>query len=555
MLGAIDTDQISTTNFISSTKQAYAGYVQDNWKITSKLNLNLGVRYELFSPIGEQFGRQSSFDLQNLTLYIPKGPNQNAPLPPNFNAPAVINGITYPALFTTPINISRGQVSSYIIPWDKLDIGPRLGFAYNVREKTVIRGFYGIFYGGEENQGGNPNRGESAPFNESPQFNRPNGYNEFQPNPLMANGSAIGGLTVGFPVNAFNGAPVSSLALRSVAEDFDNPMVQEWNLSVQHELPGQMALQVGYLGNHQSHQLLQPNPNTGGLIFTANPAITSTSTSLYPDLGGVSGTATFGFGNYSAMTASLTKRFSRGLQFQAAYTYGHSLADSGTTLSGSPGVYTVNSANTAMNYSSSGWDTRHNFTASFNYDIPFGKGKQFGGNMNRVAEIALGNWQVNGILSLRTGHPYTLDSSGCLQVNGGCGPELISGSADAAPAGGRSPNEWFNIANFVPLCNVSYFSTTASTACSSSPQGLSEGNVGLQTQTGPPTRTLDFSIFKDFAFTERIKLEFRSEATNLANTPQFGYPDLNQSDANFGRITSTNAGTERHIQFQLRLQF
>jgi hypothetical protein len=539
LLGAIDTDQISTTNFISSTKQAYAGYVQDNWKVTPKLTLNLGVRYELFSPIGEQFGRQSNFDLQNLTLYIPKGPNQDAPLPPNFNAPATINGITYPALFTTPITVSRGQVNSYMIPWDKLDIGPRLGFAYNIKEKTVVRGFYGIFYGGEENQGGNPNRGESAPFNESPQFNRPNGYNEFQPDPLMANGSPIGGISVGFPLNAFNGAPVSSLALRSVAEDFDNPMVQEWNLSVQHELPGDMALQVGYMGNHQSHQLLQPNPNTGGLIFTSNPAITGTSTSLYPDLGGISGTATFGFGNYNAMTASLTKRMSNGLQFQAAYTYGHSLADSGTTLSGSPGIYTVNDANQNSSYSSSAWDIRHNFVASFNYAIPFGKGKQYGANLNRVADIALGNWQLNGILSLRTGHPYTLYSSGCLVVNGGCGIELISGSPDAAPPGGRTPNEWFNTANFAPVGS----------------QGLSEGNVGLQTQTGPPTRTLDFSIFKDFAFTERIKLEFRAEATNLANTPQFGYPDQGQQDANFGKITSTNAGTERHIQFQLRLRF
>jgi hypothetical protein len=539
LLGAIDSDQISTTNFISSTKQGYAGYVQDNWKATRKLTLNLGLRWELFSPIGEQFGRQSNFDLQNLTLYIPAGPNSTAALPPNFNAPATINGVTYPALFKTPITISRGQVNSYLIRWDKHDFGPRMGFAYNVKEKTVIRGFYGIFYGGEENQGGNPNRGESAPFNESPQFNRPNGVNQFQPDPLMANGSPIGGLSVGFPANPFNGAPVSSLAFRELAQDFDNGMVQEWNLSVQHELPGQMALEVGFLGNHQSHQLYQPDQNTGQLVFTANPAITSTSTRPYPDIGGISGTASFGFGNYDAMTAKLSKRLSDGLTFQVAYTYGHALADTGTTLSGATGFYQVDNANTALSYSSAAWDIRHNLVSSFNYDLPYGKGKRYGANMNKVVNAALGNWQVNGILSLRTGQPFTLTSSGCLVVNGGCGPELITGSANAAPPGGRNPSEWFNVANFG----------------ATGTQGLSEGNVGLQSNTGPPTRTLDFSIFKDFAFTERFKLEFRAEGTNVANTPQFSTPSNSQTSGNFGAITSTQSGSERHFQFQLRMRF
>jgi len=540
MLGAIDSDQISTTNFVSSTKQAYAGYVQDNWRVSPKLTVNLGLRYELFSPIGEQFGRQSNFDLQNLTLYIPSGPNQNAALPPNFNAPAVINSISYPALFKTPITISRGQVNSYLIPWDKKDFGPRLGFAYNIQDKTVIRGFYGIFYGGEENQGGNPNRGESAPFNESPTFNRPNGVNQFAPDPLMANGNAIGGLSVGFPSNPFNGSPVSSLALRALALDFDNPMVQEWNLSVQHQFSSDLALEVGYLGNHQSHQLYQPNQNTGPLIFTSNSNITSTSTSLYPDLGSLSGTASFGFGNYNAMTAKLTKRLSNGLQFQAAYTYGHALSDSGTTLSGSTGFYNVDNANLNSSYSSAAWDIRHNLVSSFNYNIPFGKGMKYGGNMNRLTNAALGGWQVNGILSLRTGQPYTLTSSGCLVVNGGCGPEVIAGkSADAAPAGGRTPSMWFNTANFLPVGT----------------QGLSEGNVGLQTNTGPPTRTLDFSIFKDFALTERFKVEFRAEGTNVANTPQFSTPSNSQTSGNFGQVTGTSAGSERHIQFQLRVRF
>ena len=543
MLGAIDNGQISTTNFVSSTKQGYAGYVQDNWKVTSKLNLNLGVRYELFSPIGEQFGRQSSFDLQNMTLYIPKGPNQNTPLTPNFNSPAVIGGVTFPALFTVPITVSRGQVSPYIIPWDKTDIGPRLGFAYNARPKTVIRGFYGIFYGGEENQGGNPNRGESAPFNESPQLNRPSGVSNFQPDPFFANGNPTGGIGVGYPSNVFNGFPVSSLQFRSIAEDFRNAMVQEWNMAVQQELPGQMALEVGYLGNHQSHQLLQPDPNACPNTYTANSAITCNGTRpVQGNIGSISGTASFGFGNYDAMTVSLNKRLTRGLQFQSAYTYGHALANSGTTLSGSSGLNTINGQNFASSYTTASWDIKHSFTTAFNYDIPFGKGKQYGANMNKIADTALGNWHLNGILTLRTGQPFTIDSSGCEVVseNGWCGASLATKvSANAAPPGGRNPNEWFNISNFAPEGS----------------QGLSQGNVGLQSNFGPPTRTLDFSIFKDFPFTERIKMQFRAEGTNVANTPQFSTPDVNQSDANFGKVTSTQTGSERHIQFSLRLQF
>jgi hypothetical protein len=543
MLGAIDNGQISTTNFVSSTKQGYAGYLQDNWKVTSKLNLNLGVRYELFSPIGEQFGRQSSFDLQNMTLYIPKGPNQNTPLTPNFNSSAVIGGVTFPALFTVPITVSRGQVSPYIIPWDKTDIGPRLGFAYNARPKTVIRGFYGIFYGGEENQGGDPNRGESAPFNESPQLNRPSGVTNFQPDPFFANGNPTGGIAVGYPSNVFNGFPVSSLQFRSIAEDFRNAMVQEWNLAVQQELPGQMALEVGYLGNHQSHQLLQPDPNACPNTYTANPAITCNGTRpVQGNIGSISGTASFGFGNYDAMTVSLNKRLTRGLQFQSAYTYGHALANSGTTLSGSSGLNTINGQNFASSYTTASWDIKHSFTTAFNYEIPFGKGKQYGANMNRIADTALGNWHLNGILTLRTGQPFTIDSSGCLVVseNGWCGASLAgTASANSAPPGGRNPNEWFNIANFAPVGS----------------QGLSQGNVGLQSNFGPPTRSLDFSIFKDFPFTERIKMQFRAEGTNVANTPQFSTPDVGQTDANFGKITSTQTGSERHIQFSLRLQF
>jgi hypothetical protein len=537
LLGAIDNGQISTTNFISSTRKAYAFYGQDDWKVTPKLTLQLGVRYELWSPIGEQFGRQSNFDYNTLTLQIPSGPNQNAPLPPNFNQPYTFDGTTYPALFPN-VQVSRGQVSQYLIPWDKLDIGPRIGFAWNLMDKTVIRAAYGIFYGGEEQQGGNPNRGESAPFNESPQLDRPPGVSSFEPDPFFANGAATGGISIGYPLTVFTTTPASSLQFREVANDFRNPMVQKWNFAVQRELPGQMALEVGYQGNHSSHQLLQPDFNTCPNYATTDPNINCNTLRPYPDIGSISGTASFGYGNYEALTAKLEKRLSRGLQFITSYTYGHALADSGTTLSGSNGLYTKDPANFATSYSSASWDIRHNFTTGFTYQIPFGRGMTYGSNMNRVADILVGGWQTNGILTLHTGQPYTLRANGCQGIFGGCSPDTIAGTnPNAAPAGGRTPGEWFNTANII------------------APGPLSEGTLGLQTNYAPPTRNLDFSIFKDFRFTERFIMQFRAESFNLANTPQFSVPDNTLGDANFGKVTSTNAGSERHIQFALRLQF
>src|SRR3954447_4732042 len=338
LLGAVNTGQISTTNFISSTKKAFAWYAQDDWKITSKLTLNLGVRYELFSPIGEKFARQSNFVIDNLTLYIPKGPNSDAPLPPNFSLNYTFNGITYPALFPN-VTVSRNAVNQYLIPWDKFDIGPRVGFAYNITPKTVIRAAYGIFYGGEENQGGNPNRGESAPFNSSPNLDRPGSVGIFQPNPNFGGGAATGGVSTGYPTNVFTTYPVTSLQFRSVATNFRNPMVQKWNFAIQRQLPGQMALEVSYIGNHSSHQLQQPDPNACPNFGTTNSSITCNTLRRYPNIGEIYGTATFFYGNYHGMTAKLDKRLTAGLQFVSSYTFGHALSNSNSPLSGSAGFY------------------------------------------------------------------------------------------------------------------------------------------------------------------------------------------------------------------------
>ncbi len=533
LLGQVDNSAISTTNFVSSQKSAWAFYGQDDWKVNSKLTVNFGLRYELFAPISERFGRQSNFDLQNQTLYIPAGPDQNAALPPNF-ATAFPN-----------VTVSRGTVGSALIPWDKLDFGPRIGIAYHVFSKTVIRVAYGIFYGGEENQGGSPNRGESVPFNETVNLIRGTGVSTFigisDPLCVGTDGTNCNymprGLTSGYPLNVFTlPAPVS---FRGVDMDYRNPLVHKWNFVVQHELPGQMALEVGYLGNHQAHQLILWNSDTCPNVATLQ--FTSCNQVYWPIPyveSGLSDTASFGYGNYNALTAKLEKRFSKGLQFVAAYSWSHALADSATPLSGSTGLGTPDPRNFASEYSSASWDIRHNFTFGFNYDIPFGRGKAYGGGMNRVFDAVVGNWHTNGILTLRTGVPYTLRYNGCTGIWGACRPDLVAGAnAQAAPSGGRTPSEWFNTANVT------------------APAPLTGGNLGLQSQTAPPTRTMDFSLFKDFPFTERVRLQFRAESYNLANTPQFGTPDNNLQDANFGRVTSTAPASERHVQFALRLQF
>jgi hypothetical protein len=532
LLGNIDWGEVSTNNFVSSQKWAFAGYAQDDWKVTPKLTLNLGLRYELFSPINEGFGRQSNFNFDTLTLDIPKGPDQNAALPPNF------------ATAFPEVTVSRGQVSSYLIPWDKLDLGPRFGLAYNWKEKTVIRAGYGIFYNGEEQQGGNPNRGESAPFNESPVLDRLAGQSVWSTNPYFTSG-----IVGGYPANVFSlPAPIS---FRDLAQDFRNTLVHKWNFAIQRELPGQMALEVAYVGNHTAHALLQPNQNTCPNSPLAN--VSCVSLEPYPNLGGLFGTASYGYGNYAGLTTTLTKRLSAGLQFLASYTYGHALSNVATTLSGSPGFGYIDPTNLSTSYSSASWDIRHNFVMSFNYDVPFGKGKKYGSSLNKVADTLVGNWSMNGILTIRTGQPITIDGADCVGVWSLCRPELIQGmNPQDAPSGGRTPSDWFNWQ-----------------ALTVAPAGTG-GNLGLQSNTSPGVGNLDFSVFKDFVFTERWKLQFRAESFNLFNSPQFGNPDNNLSDAdisvvggvpqvvgqgNLGKITSTQPGSERHIQFSLRLRF
>ena len=518
LLGRVTGGQMSTTNFISSEKQAWAFYAQDDWKITSKLTINYGLRYELFSPIGEKFGRQSNLDFQNLTLVIPKGKDQDAPLPPNF-------GTSFSML-----KVSRGQVSKYLIPWDKTDIAPRIGFAYSVNNKTVVRAGYGIFYGGEENQGGNPNRGEQVPFNQTVQVNKTGSLTAFDANPFFP--AAGGGVTAGFPTNIFSGLP-ANISFRQLVNNFRNPLVHKWNFSLQREFAGQQAFELAYVGNRQARQLHFYDPNACPNSSIANNPCDPRRP--VPGLFGINGTATFGYGNYAGLTAKYEKRYSAGLQSLISYTWGHALATSGTTLSGSSGFGVLDPTNWSTSYSSAAWDIRHSLVASFLYDLPFGTGKQFLNGGSKAANFVLGGWQMNGIVTLRTGNPATFSTNQCVGSYSKCLPD-VTGKV-GAPSAGRGPAAWFD------------------TSAVKAPTPNTQGNAGLQSINIPGQKNMDLSLFKAVNITERTKVQFRAEGFNIANTVQLGTPNLTQGDPNFGRIFGSQPGTERKFQMALRLMF
>jgi carboxypeptidase family protein/TonB-dependent receptor-like protein len=526
LLGILDSGSISTLNQIKSAKHTYAGYAQDDWKVSRNLTLNLGIRYELFSPTYATDGRQSNFDFNNATLYIPPGPDQNAPLPPNF-------ATSYPN-----ITVSRGAVSKYMFPWDKTDFGPRIGLAYKFQAKTVFRAGFGIFYGGEENLGGNPNLGEGPPFNTTITLNNPN---TFGTNPYLA-----GGFSAGWPTSVFD--TPAQIGFRGIATDFRSPMVKKWNFALQHEFPGNVSLEVAYIGNDQTHQIELHTgnacPDSGSAAAIANPNAWCNANRPIANIGPGNIVDTFGRANYNALSVKVEKRLSYGLEFISAYTWSHTLSDACTPLTapfGCGGGFNgyegaPNPLNQNSGYANALWDIRDNFTTGFTYQLPLGKGRTYAANVNPVVDGVIGGWALGGILTIRTGVPLTLGYNGCQGVWAYCTPEIQSGMcANCAPTGGRTAGQWFNTAAVGPAAPGT------------------GGDAGIFNITAPGTSTLDASLFKNFSITERFRLEFRLEAFNALNKTQLGTPDTNLQDATFGKITTSN--NSRRAQVSLRLHF
>ncbi|HXA08164.1 MAG TPA: carboxypeptidase-like regulatory domain-containing protein [Bryobacteraceae bacterium] len=506
LLGIVQQAQISSfiNDMFQQPGQFY--YVQDDFKVSKKLTLNLGLRYEFVVHAMEKYNAEANFNIATNTLDIAGG-RQDA-LPPNW----------YPQ-----IAVNRNAPRS-LVPNQKHDFGPRVGFAYNMFKNTVIRGGYGIFYSSyEAGPLSIPNPGNNPPFFEQANYNS---VSAIQPNAIVNN------LSQGFPLDALSNPSLPSVF--ALDPRFSNPYVQHWQLSVQQELGWNTVWEVAYAGSKGTrlYEFRQANPVTP----TSDPNANYANLRPRPYLGDFSLWCSCNSSTYHSLQTKIEKRFSNDLSFLTAFTYGKSIDEVSTASLGfHGGGYARNWNHPEWEKGPSDFDQKFRFVNSVTYILPIGKGKRLLGGLNGVGNALLGGWELQGIQSATSGVPLTINASiGESNTNGDseerpnrvAGVPLYPSSQDASL--------WFNPAAFTATA----FGTL--------------GNAGRNIIYSAPQVSIDSSLFKDFAIRERIKVQFRSEFFNMLNHPNFRANSLNTSFDAPGAGAFTAAQPARQIQFALK---
>lgn len=511
----------------------YAGYAQDDWRVNSKLTLNLGIRYDFDSPRTERYNR---FNFYDLNAPSPLASKQTAF--PNLKGGVVFVGV-------------NGQPRHQYFK-DTNNLAPRLGLAYQLNQKTAIRAGYSHIFG-PSNQAA---QGTVGPFGfriEYPwQTTVDNGLTPFNllrnpyPNGFRALPGAADGLLTQVGAN-----------LESVLQDTVTPWSQQWNVNIQRQLPWQMNLEVAYVGTRglqlsrngegglslnqldpkylslgsQLNQLVD-NPffglgiNSG--FFASRQISRAQLLRPYPQFTDLTPLYSSGASsNYHALQVTFGKRLTHGLQIDGNYTWAKNIEEGLThqdsyNLRSSRGLATI--------------DIAHRFVLSYLYELPFGKGRRFGAKSPGVVDALIGGWQFNGITSFQSGTPLTITANN----TAGLFNPLTRPNTN-----GNDPN----LSGKVDERLNKYFDTSVY----SQPAAFTFGNVGPTVNIrNDGIKSFDLSLFKQFNPLERMAVQFRVEALNAFNTPRFGSPNTSVTSTTFGQITS-QANSPRQLQFGLKL--
>jgi hypothetical protein len=532
LLGIPDSGSIVNLHNVDYRRQIYAGYLQDDFKKSSKLTLNLGLRYELYTTVKAADNEQANFDFNCDCLVVPSG--QNAQLTPTLASQLTINR-----------NGSPGLVSP-----DLHNFAPRVGLAYRITNNLVFRTSYGIFYGGQENGPySNPSPGFNPPFFVTQSFNMPCLINSANPNPGQMDCSIPGlnSLQQGFPANSL--VDPNTPILFSISPKITTPFMQQWFMGFQYELPANTVLEISYVGSHGADLFGLFNGNQAAP--TADPTIPTAPRRPDPNIDAAIDTLRSNlFSNYNGLQVRLEKRFSHGLQFEAAYTYSHALDDASDASLGSQnqGDFRLQTE-PFLEYGNADFDVRHRFVFSYIYSLPFGNGQRFGGDATGVKNQLIGNWQVTGIVSAQTGNWFTPTDDIVNISNSDCGGGVFNCARPNVIANPNGPpcipGTIFNTCAFVANTTFGTF-----------------GDAGRNIIRGPGLQNWDMSFIKEFPVHEQMHFEFRAELFTIWNHPNLTFADETTTNENFsiergasqfGFPTASRA--PRLVQFALKFYF
>ncbi|HTS26512.1 MAG TPA: TonB-dependent receptor, partial [Bryobacteraceae bacterium] len=508
MFGLPNQINLGSYTVVNLRQFVHSLYVQDDYRLSSKLTLNVGLRWEFASPLYERDNNYSNFDPSTNTMIRATGGSL-------FN-----RGLVHP---------------------DYKDYGPRIGVAYSLDSKTVIRGGYGISYT-FFNRVGSAQEGINAPqalFGVLSQTMPAGGP---VPATFLTTQNSFS-TNIASPA-AFN--PANSNVVYT-PPDSKWPYIQNWFFSVQRMLPKDTVVELAYNGNHSLRLPIIADYNEAA-PYNPNAPLAYTARVPIPTFGPITWLNPAGDNHYNGFSTRVEHRFSNGLYVLNSFTWGKAMGDSEQALEYYAGYYQANPQNIhnlAAEKGPSSFDVKLNNVTSVVYQLPFGKGRKFGANMSPAIDAFLGGWEVTSINTAHTGTPLDITYSAT-------GNNIVSSlSNDYRGQPFLRPNVSGSAVSQSRSAMLNTF--FAGYTFTTPPANAPFGNVGRNSFRAPKFDQWDFSVDKNFRIHEGIRLQFRSEFFNVLNHTNFGIPNTQTTSAAFGTIRSTYPS--RQGQFALKLLF
>ncbi|QHN05438.1 TonB-dependent receptor [Granulicella sp. WH15] len=558
----MNTGAISSAPNINDAQWYDSVYLQDDWKVTPRLTLNLGVRYDYYEPLKENSGRQENFIPGSLgigtgtgTVILPKKIENSVPLGSVYLGILAKDGIG--VQYVDNERLASGQLTNF---------APRVGVAYQLDPLTVIRAGYGIFYGGLESNGGT-NIGDNFPFR---------GQININPKSCSLGNCPSNGITLESGMAAFLGNgilnAVNTPGFHAVDREIKTPYTMNYNLSFQRQMTSDLAATISYVGNSSRHLGTYADPNAVRALY---PAGTSTQQfQPFPDLGGIGTIRYGGVSTYNSLQAKAEKRVSHGLSFLATYTWAHAMDDTGSAGGLSSGIGDRQRALIPVidELTNSVYDVRNRFTLNGNYALPFGKGRAYL-NHSLWADEVVGGWSTSLTWVAQSGTPFTVyaNNTGAAGATDTRRANLVGsafapgGSPDPSnpsltsadcPTSVRNRTNWYNPCAFANPLSGNLI-TTPVTDVATAIQYL--GGKSNQIY-GPGYYGVNMSLFKNFTTWREQYLQFRADGFNVLNHPTLANPSTFNNSANGGSITSpktfqNNTPDARFFQLSLKYAF